>query len=90
MKMKRVAIVALILGFVTAVTGLIMPLIYWSSYTANHGAIGIIGGAGAPTYGFALAALFDGLPMELIIVGVGLMIVSGLYLILSKIIKKNR
>ena len=88
--MKRVAIVALILGFVTAVTGLIMPLIYWSSYTANHGAIGIIGGAGAPTYGFVLATLFDGLPTKLIIVGVGLIIVSGLYLILSKIIKKNR
>ena len=87
--MKRVAIIALILGLFLSILGFIIPLIYWKSYTSHSGAIGIIGGADAPTYTFMLLALFDGLPFILIVLGIGLIILSVFYLVFSKMVRKH-
>lgn len=87
MKLKRFSLIALISGLFISVLGFLIPLIYWSSYTAHNGTIGIIGGADAPTYTFMLSALFDGLPIDLVIWGITLVVSSVFCVLLSKTVK---
>ena len=69
--------------------GFITPLVYWTNYTSKNGAVGIIGGADAPTYTFMLSALFDGLPFVLILLGISLVVSAGFCLIFSNTVKKH-
>lgn len=89
MKLKRNSLLVLFLGFTVSFIGFIMPLIYWKSYISNNGAIGIIGGADAPTYTFMLSALFDGLPFVLVILGIILVVSSVFCLLFPNVIKKH-
>ena len=89
MKLKRNALIILILGVLISLLGFIAPIVYWNNYTSNNGAIGIIGGADAPTYTFMLLALFDGLPFVLAFLGISLIISSGFCLLFSNTVKKH-
>ena len=88
MNLKRNALIILILGFTALFIGFIMPLIYWKSCTSNNGAIGIIGGADAPTYVFMLSSLFDGLPFILLLFGITLVVSSVFCLLFPNTVKK--
>ena len=78
MKLKRYSLIALISGVFISVIGFLMPLIYWSSYTSQNGAIGIIGGVvDTPKYIFMLSSLFDGLPFVLVILGISLVVAAS-------------
>ena len=88
MKLKRLSLIALVLGIFISVSGLLMPFIYWGNYTTHNGAIGIIGGADAPTYTFMLSALFDGLPFVLVILGISIIVSSAFCLVFSKAVRK--
>lgn len=93
MKLKRNALIVLILGVLMSVSGLVAPIVYWSNYTSKHGMIGIIGGAEVPTYPFTytfmLSTLFDGLPFVLILLGVSLIVSSVFCLAFSKTVRKH-
>lgn len=89
MNLKRNAWIILILGVLMSVLGFIAPIIYWKSYTSQNGAIGIIGGADAPTYKFMLSAIFDGLPFVLICLGICLVISCVFCLVFSKTVRKH-
>ena len=64
MKLKRNALIILILGVLMSVLGFIAPIVYWNNYTLHNGAMGIIGGADAPTYTFRRQG--DGSPVSYI------------------------
>lgn len=89
MKLKRYAIIIMILGVLISVLGFISPIIYWNNYTLENGAICIIGGTDTPTYTFMLSAIFDGLPFVLIIMGISLVVSSGFCLLFSNTVKKH-
>lgn len=84
MRLKKFSLTALVSGLFISTLGFITPLIYWSSYSAHNGATGIIGGADAPTYTFMLSALFEGLPIVLILIGITLIVTSIFCLIFAK------
>ena len=87
MKLKRNSLIVLILGFFILILGFIIPIFYWSNYTSNNGATGIIGGADTPTYTFMLSALFEGLPFVLVLLGISLVVSSFFCLLFSKTVK---
>lgn len=89
MKLKRNALIILILGILMSVLGFITPIVYWKNYTSQNGSIGIIGGAGAPTYTFMLSTLFDELPFVLILLGISFVVSAGFCLIFSNTVKKH-
>ena len=83
MNLKRNSLIVLIIGLLISAFGFVLPIVYAS----HNGANGIIGGAGAPTYGFIVSSLFHGLPFVLILTGICLVISSGFCLIFSKTVK---
>lgn len=90
MKLKRNALLVLILGFIILLIGAAMPFAYWMNYTERYGSVGIIGGADVPpTYWFWLYALFSGLPMVLVVVGITLLLSSAFCLAFSKTVKSH-
>lgn len=90
MKLKRNALIVLVLGLVIAISGYVTPMVYWSNYTAHHGSIGLIGAAdNPPSYWFALYAMFGGLPLVLVILGITLFVSSAFCLLLSKTVKTH-
>ncbi len=89
MNLKPNALIILILGVLMSILGFIAPIVYWNNYTLHNGAIGIIGGADAPTYTFMLSAFFDGLPFVLIWLGISLVVSSGFCLLFSNTVKKH-
>lgn len=60
MNLKRNSLIALISGFLISICGFLTPLLYLKTHTAQNGAVGIIGGAGAPTYTFMLSVILGG------------------------------
>ncbi len=88
MKLKRNAIILLILGAFMLFLGFIAPIVYWTHYTSQNGAIGIIGATEAPTYTFLLSASFDGLPLVFILLGISLVVSAGFCLIFSNAVLK--
>ena len=90
MKRKRNTLLVSIFGFVVLLIGAAMPFAYWMNYTERYGSVGIIGGADVPpTYWFGLYALFSGLPMALVVVGITLLLSSAFYLAFSKTVKAH-
>ena len=89
MKLKQSSLLALIFGLVSLLSGLAAPIIYLNNHTSQHGAIGIIGGAGAPSYTFTLSALFNGLPLVLVILGTVLVVSALFCLLFSKTVKTH-
>lgn len=88
MKLKQNALLILILGFIILLIGALMPLVCWKNYAEHYGSIGLIGAAdNPPSYWFALYAMFDGLPLVLVILGITLFISSAFCLLLSKMVK---
>lgn len=86
MKLKSFSLVALISGVILVVIGVIAPIIIVSSnYGSMDGGIGIIGGAGAPTYQFA----FGSLPFCLMMLGASLSISALFCLIFPRIVVEN-
>ena len=83
MKLKRNALIILILGVLMSCLGFIAPIVYWNNYISQNGSIGIIGGADAPTYTFMLSALFDGLLLVLILLGISLVFSAGFCFVFS-------
>ena len=89
MKLKRNAIVLLILGAIIFLAGIMVPIISMKIYTAQHGAIGIIGGADTPTMYFMAFRLMNGLPFVAILFGITLIVSAGFCLIFSNTVKKH-
>lgn len=89
MNLKRNALIILILGVLMSVLGFIAPIVYWNNYTLHNGAMGIIGGADAPTYTFMLLSLFDGLPFVLVLLGISLVVSALFCLIFFETVKNN-
>ncbi len=89
MKLKRNALIILILGVLMSAISFILPIVYWDNYTLHNGVVGIIGGADTPTYTFMLSALFDGLPFVLILLGISLIISSVFCLAFPKTVRKH-
>ena len=89
MKLKRNALIILILGVLMSCLGFIAPIVYWNNYTLQNVTIGIIGGADAPTYTFMLSTLFDGLLLVLILLGISLVFSAGFCFIFSNTVKKH-
>ena len=88
MKLKRNALIVLVLGLIVAISGYVTPMVYWSHYTAHHGSIGLIGAAdNPPSYLFALYAMFGGLPLVLVILGITLFVSAAFCLLFSKTVK---
>ena len=88
MKLKRNALIILILGVVMSVVGLIAPLISLN-FASEGGATGIIGGADAPTYKFLLFNLLDGLLFVVLLLGISLILSSAFCLLFSKTVRKH-
>ena len=84
MILKRSAILALILGVGLMIIGLLMPLLFMGNETQHGGSVGIIGGAGTPTYLFMLSNLLNGLPYVFVLFGISTAIASGFCLLFSK------
>lgn len=89
MKLRRNALIILIVGALMSVLGFLAPIVYWNNYTSQNGYIGIIGGADAPSYTFMLSALFDGLPFVLVLSGICLVASASFCLIFSNTVKKH-
>lgn len=82
MKTKQKALCVLISGVVIMLLGIIIPVLF----TYQRGAIGIIGGAEAPTW-FFISALFNGFPCVVFLLGISLIISGGFCLIFSNTVK---
>lgn len=89
MKLKRNALIILISGVLISTLGFIAPVVYWNNYTSHNGAVGIIGGADAPTYRFMISQLLGGLPFVLILLGISLFVSSVFCLVFSKTVHKH-
>lgn len=90
MKLKRNALIVLALGLIVAISGYVTPVVYWSHYTAHHGSIGLIGAAdNPPSYLFALYAMFGGLPLVLVILGITLFVSAAFCLLFLKTVKAH-
>lgn len=90
MKLKRNALIVLVLGLIVAIFGYVTPMVYWSHYTAHHGSIGLIGAAdNPPSYWFSLYAMYDGLPLVLFILGIALFVSAAFCLLFSKTVKAH-
>lgn len=88
MKLKRSAIILLILGAIIFLAGILVPIISMKIYTAQHGAIGIIGGADGPTAIYLTSRLFSGMPLIFILLGLGLIVSAIVCLLIFKYKKK--
>jgi len=86
MKGKRYSLLALLLGFIILLAGIMLPYLCMH-LTPDNGSTGIIGGADARTYQFLASRLLGGLPYVLALLGIALVISSGFCLIFSKTVK---
>lgn len=66
MKARRFPLIVLLVGLLLSVVGLVLPIIL---IRTDGAATGIIGGADAPTYWFALTNFIGGLPFCIILLG---------------------
>lgn len=89
MKIKTISIWALFAAAVTFVAGAIIPIITLNSFTSQNGAIGIIGGADAPTYRYLIFSSLDGIPFVLILLGVTVFISAAFCLLFSRTVIKH-
>lgn len=89
MKLKRIALLVLVIGLFLLLAGAVMPVVVWQYYISNNPGAGIIGGAGAPTYTFLLFSVLDGLPLILVLFGIGAIISATYCLIFSKTVKNH-
>lgn len=80
MKFKQLAFLLLVLGVLFLLIGIALPLAALQSNASQGGAIGIIGGASAPTYTFLLSQIVGSGPFCIALFGVAL-IISGLFLL---------
>ncbi len=63
---KKTAKILIIAGVVLATVGLLLPIM---NSNASTGSVGIIGGAGLPTYMFLFSRMWGGLPLMLTSIG---------------------
>lgn len=89
MKVKRVSLFTLLTGVLFSIIGVIVPLITLQIYTSQNGAIGIIGGAGTPTYELVAFQFMNGWPFFAILFGITLIVASLFSLIFSKTVQNN-
>ena len=66
MKARRFPLIVLLVGLLLSVVGLVLPIIL---IRTGGAATGIIGGADAPTYWFALTNIIGGLPFCIVLLG---------------------
>ncbi len=78
---KKTAKILIIAGAMLAVIGLLLPIL---NPTADTGSVGIIGGAGLPTYMFLFSRMWGGVPLMLTFVGVLSVLVGALVLAVGK------
>ena len=88
MKLKRNALIILILGIVMSGFGCITPIALINN-VSQYRITGIIGGASAFTYQFLLLNLFDGLLFVVFLLGISLTISSTFCLFFSKTVRKH-
>lgn len=84
MKSKRSAIILLIIGTIIFLAGIVVPIVSMRIYTSQHGAIGIIGGADAPTTILLTSQLFNGMPIIFMLLGLGLVVSAVVLLIVLR------
>lgn len=86
--MKKYSYIALSVGIVSTLTGILLPIIAFVSYTAQGG-VGIIGGADTPTYQFMAYRIFNGFPIYALTFGAVLIIASLFCLIFRKTVAEH-
>lgn len=89
MKSKSFSLITLLWGVIFTVIGIVAPIISLQSVFSAGGAVGIIGGADAPTYKFVVFDLMDGWPFCLVLFGVSLILTGMFCLIFTQTVKSN-
>lgn len=78
----------LLSGVLLLAMGAAMPIVIWR-LAASNGASSIIGGADMPSYLFMLFSVLDGLPLILVLFGIGAIISATFCLVFSKTVKNH-
>ena len=87
-RIKKYSFISLIIGVAITLTGILLPIIAFVSYT-TQGGIGIIGGADTPTFLFLVFNTFDRLPIYALTFGAVLTIASLFCLIFRKTVAEH-
>ncbi len=87
MKLKKYSVVALVLGFISALVGALTPAIYLCMQ--KNDSFGVIGGASVPSYRFLLFRMLNGIPIVLVTLGLAFVISAVFCLLCSKTVKEN-
>ena len=89
-RIKKYSFISLIIGIASTLTGILLPVFAFVSYTAQGGGgVGIIGGADSPTYQFMAFQIFGGLPIYALALGAVLIIASLFCLIFRKTVARH-
>ena len=70
MKLKQISLLTLLVGALFSIIGAIVPLIALQNDPFQNSAVGIIGGADAPTYEFIVFHVMDGWPFVAVLFGI--------------------
>lgn len=89
MNVKKRSLIVLLLGLVITALGAVIPCVVMKNYESIYGSVGIIGGAGMPTYQFLLFRTFEGLPFCLMLWGVSLTLAAAVCLFFSKTVQTH-
>ena len=86
MNARRFPLIVLLVGLLLSVVGLVLPIIL---IRTGDAATGIIGGADAPTYWFALTYFIGGLPFCVVLLGWAMTLTSLPAVIFNKTFQKS-
>lgn len=89
MTLKRIALTTLFIGVFIYFLGLVAPFIYFNFLKQSDGAVGIIGATEGLPYMFALRAVYGGLSLVLVLIGVAIIVPAAFCLIFSKTVKTH-
>ena len=88
-KYKIYSSIALILGLLLVLASVLVPIIILSSYTAQNGSIGIIGGADGPTAIYLTSRLLGGRLLFTLILELTLFLCGGFCLVFKRTVTNN-
>ena len=93
MKLKKLSIIALVIGVLLLSVGLIAPNILYRQYISRMGTVGIIGAAESDVefnlYSMFYRGIMPEWPLYLLVLGVALIVTALLCLMFNKTIRKS-
>ncbi len=87
MKLKKISVIALIVGALTVVASLAYPIVMLNIRIAQKGPIAIIGGADMPIFRHLYMSCWSGWPMVITFLGAAVMLSALFCLIFNKTVK---